>query len=163
LYRQPSLEAKAEVFFDPNTLTADGTGALNTYAFSESGKHFAYGVSYSGSDWVKVMVKSAATTPVEHGDTLEWAKFTSLSWTHDDAGFFYSRYPQPNGVADAGTETDANINGMLYYHRMGTPQSDDVLVLKDAENPTHMFGAEVTDDGLYAVVTVTEVREDGLS
>lgn len=79
------------MFFDPNTLTADGTGALSTYAFAESGALFAYGVSYSGSDWVTIRVQSASEEVKPLADEIKWVKFSSISWTKDDRGFFYNQ------------------------------------------------------------------------
>ena len=155
----PDTNFMGDVFFDPNKLSQDGTAALNTFAFSESGTYFAYGVSYSGSDWVTIKVrptKAAESADMQH-DEIKWAKFTGITWLHDDSGFFYTRYPAPSQAdMDAGTETNANTDGMLYFHRLGTQQEQDVLILKDPNNPTHMFGSEVSDDGKYLIVTVTE-------
>ena len=85
-------------------------------------------------------------------------QFTGIHWTKDERGFFYSRYPKPESLksGDKGTETDQNVNGKLYYHRLGEVQDGDTLIYEDPSNPTHMFGAEVTDDGHYAIVTVSE-------
>lgn len=85
------------------------------------------------------------------------AKFTGISWTHDDKGFFYNRYPEPaSHVQDAGTETDCNMNAFLCYHRLGTPQQQDLVCFKDPEHPSRMFSAEVSDDGKYILLTVSE-------
>jgi prolyl oligopeptidase len=114
LYKQASPEASPEVFLDPNTLSDDGTVALGTYSFSKSGKLFSYAVSKSGSDWVEISIKDAGSK-ADKQDRIEWAKFTSISWSHDDLGFFYNRYPKPEHLNqdDAGTETDANMNCMV--------------------------------------------------
>lgn len=157
---------ESKVFFDPNTLSEDGTHALSTFAFSDSGKLFAYAISKSGSDWVTIHAKSV-DSDVSGGDSpsnnpvdqLHWAKFTSMSFTHDDLGFFYTRYPSPSsssGNVDAGTETDTNLFGKLYYHWMGTEQDKDRLIFQDLHNGKSMFGAEVSDDGNFVVITVTE-------
>lgn len=147
-----------ELFFDTNVLSDDGTVALTTLAFSHSGAYLAYGLSKSGSDWFNVYVRptSAPLVSAEHDgrldDILEHVKFSSIAWTHDDAGFFYQRYPAV-AHADKGTETDANRDAQLYYHRLGTPQEADVLVIdKDAELPSSMWTAEVTDDGAWLLV-----------
>jgi prolyl oligopeptidase len=148
-----ATEFPPELFFDPNRLTEDGTAALSTFGFSESGRYFGYGVSYSGSDWVTIMVKDSATKQDLPGVRVEWAKFTRINWTHDDCGFFYSRYPQP-AVDDAGTETQCNENAQLRYRYLDGGK--DLLILKDEANPKHMFGATVSDDGRYAVISVSE-------
>ncbi|KAI8823638.1 prolyl oligopeptidase [Fimicolochytrium jonesii] len=155
LYQQESLDAEAKTFLDPNKLSDDGTVSLNTYGFSKSGKFFAYGLSASGSDWVSVHVRETQPGSKENYEEkpLEWAKFTGLEWTHDDKGFFYSRYPKPERDTDKGTETDSNKNAALYYHKIGTPQSQDIVIFKP-EDPEHMVGAEVSDDGKYLVITV---------
>ncbi|KAF6172556.1 hypothetical protein GIB67_007069 [Kingdonia uniflora] len=157
LYVQDSLDAKAEVLLDPNGLSEDGTVALNIAAVSEDAKYFAYGLSSSGSDWVSIKVMRVEDKEVEP-DTLSWVKFSSISWTHDNKGFFYSRYPAPKEgeELDAGTETNSNLNHELYYHFLGTDQSQDVLCWKDPENPKYMFGAQVMDDGKYVLLSIEE-------
>jgi prolyl oligopeptidase len=87
---QKTLEDEAQLFFDPNTLSADGTKSLGPTAFSKSGKYWAYGVSASGSDWSTIYVKDISTGKALE-DKVEWVKFSSISWMHDDSGFFYSR------------------------------------------------------------------------
>lgn len=87
LYQQDTLTSEPRVFLDPNTLEADGTAALNTYKFSKSGKLFGYGISLSGSDWVTIYVQDNQGNKL--GDVIQWSKFTTVSFTHDDKGFFY--------------------------------------------------------------------------
>lgn len=160
MYKQSSLDAKPQVFLDPNTLSADGTVALSNYSFSESGKLFAYSLSSSGSDWLTIHVRSTEDgAPMDmEKEPIEWAKFTGITWTHDEKGFFYLRYPKPASVEkdSAGTETDQNTNAMLYYHKLNTPQSSDILIHQDPENPNHIFSAEVSDDGKYLMITTSE-------
>ncbi|XP_021756518.1 prolyl endopeptidase-like [Chenopodium quinoa] len=160
LYVQDSLDGKPEVLLDPNQLSDDGTVALNTYSVSEDAKYFAYGLSASGSDWVTIKVMKIEDKRVEP-DTLSWVKFSGITWTHDNKGFFYSRYPPPNEgkTSDAGTETNSNLNQELYYHVLGTDQSEDILCWRDPENPKHSFGAEVTDDGKYLLLYTSESCE----
>ncbi|KAJ3290373.1 hypothetical protein HDU79_003358 [Rhizoclosmatium sp. JEL0117] len=157
LYTQKSVDATASVFFDPNKLSEDGTVSLATYRFSEKGNLFAYALSASGSDWVKIHVREVGADKDLEEKPLEWAKFTGISWTHDEKGFFYNRYQAPSVSLDkAGTETDSAENQMVYYHRIGTSQSEDILIHKDASNPTHMFGVSVSDCGRYLILTVSE-------
>ncbi|KAL6212729.1 hypothetical protein ACLB2K_017947 [Fragaria x ananassa] len=157
LYVQDSLDGEPEVLLDPNTLSEDGTVALSTYSVSEDAKYLAYALSTSGSDWVTIKVMSIEDKKVEP-DTLSWVKFSVISWTHDNKGFFYSRYPAPKEGEDidAGTETNANLYHELYYHFLGTDQSNDILCWKDSENPKYLFGASVTNDGKYALLYVDE-------
>nr|DAD46649.1 TPA_asm: hypothetical protein HUJ06_016586 [Nelumbo nucifera] len=157
LYVQGSLDAKAEVLLDPNALSEDGTVALNAYAISEDAKYLAYGLSSSGSDWVTIKVMRVDDKTVEP-DTLSWVKFSSISWTHDNKGFFYSRFPAPKEgeKLDAGTETDVNLYHELYYHFLGTDQSEDILCWKDSDNPKYLFSAQVMDDGKYVLLYIEE-------
>ncbi|KAI3875824.1 hypothetical protein MKX03_023747 [Papaver bracteatum] len=157
LYVQDSLDAEAEVLLDPNGLSEDGTVSLNTAAVSEDAKYLAYGLSSSGSDWVTIKVMRVDDKFLEP-DTLSWVKFSSITWTHDNKGFFYSRYPAPKQgeQLDKGTETNSNLNHQLYYHFLGTDQSEDVLCWKDPENPKFMFGAQVMDDGKHVLLYIEE-------
>jgi prolyl oligopeptidase len=157
LMRINSLDDKdAKVFFDPNKLAEDGTTSLSTYAFSESGKYFAYALSESGSDWVKVHVKNTLGDGESLPDVLKWVKFTSLAWTHDDKGFFYKQYPKPASLSEekAGTETDKNDGCSLFYHKLGTTQDQDALVYTDPDSTSHP-SITVSDDGKYIVLTVS--------
>ncbi|KAJ7966928.1 prolyl endopeptidase-like [Quillaja saponaria] len=157
LYVQDSLDGEPEVLLDPNKLSEDGTVSLNTFAVSEDAKYMAYGLSSSGSDWVTIRVMRVEDKKVQP-DTLSWVKFSTISWTHDCKGFFYSRYPAPKEGQDidAGTETNANLYHELYYHFLGTDQSEDILGWRDSENPKHLFGARVTDDGKYILLSIEE-------
>ncbi|XP_078440045.1 uncharacterized protein LOC144710215 [Wolffia australiana] len=157
LFVQDGLDGKAEVLLDPNLLSADGTTALSTYSISHDAQFMAYGLSSSGSDWVTINVLRVDNKKPE-SDSLSWVKFSSISWTHDCKGFFYSRYPAPkNGEElDAGTETNINLYHELYYHFLGTDQSEDILCWRDPENPKHMFAGQVTEDGKYVLLYITE-------
>jgi len=151
LYTQASLTAAPEVLLDPNTLSADGTVALSILAFAEDGRTMVYGTSGSGSDWQEFRVRDVATRQ-DHSDHLKWIKFSSAAWTHDGAGFFYSRYPEPAAGADPLLEV--NHNQKVYYHRLGTDQSADRLVYERPDHPDWGFGVEVSADGRYAVYAV---------
>ncbi|KAL2613528.1 hypothetical protein R1flu_025220 [Riccia fluitans] len=155
LYVQDNLDAEAEVLLDPNTLSEDGTVSLSASSLSEDGTYFACGISASGSDWVNIKYMRVADKTFA-SDTLDWVKFSSIEWTHDNKGFFYSRYPAPKEGVDAGTETEINLYHQLYYHFLGTDQSQDVLCWRDNENAKWLFGAEVTDDGKYLLLTIEE-------
>uniref|UniRef100_A0A8C8HC00 Prolyl endopeptidase n=1 Tax=Oncorhynchus tshawytscha TaxID=74940 RepID=A0A8C8HC00_ONCTS len=154
LYVQDSLDGPATVFFDPNTLSEDGTVALKMGRLSEECEYFAYGLSSSGSDWVTVhFLKADDLTKLP--DVLDRVKFSCLAWTHDARGVFYNCYPRQDGKAD-GTETTSNLNQKLYYHVIGTNQSEDILVAEFPDNPKWHSGVTVSDDGRYAVLDITE-------
>src|SRR2546427_1267792 len=149
LYRQASLTADPETLLDPNLLSEDGTVAISTLAVSDDGRLLAYGTSASGSDWEEFRVRDVATAR-DLSDHLKWIKFSGASWTKDAAGFFYSRYPEPTNKA----LTDVNRFQRVYYHRLGTDQSQDRLVYERPDQPDCGMNAEMTDDGRYAVLNV---------
>ncbi|XP_027587461.1 prolyl endopeptidase [Pipra filicauda] len=154
LYVQDSLDADAKVFLDPNKLSDDGTVALRGYAFSEDGEYFAYGLSSSGSDWVTIKFMKVEG-PEDLPDTLERVKFSCMVWTHDGRGIFYNCYPKQDGKSD-GTETSTNLHQKLYYHVLGTNQSEDILCAEFPDEPKWMGGAEVSDDGRYVLLSIRE-------
>ena len=151
LYTQASLTAEPEVLLDPNTLSADGTVALSILAFSEDGRSMVYGTSGSGSDWQEFRVRDV-TSRQDQSDHLKWIKFSSAAWTHDGAGFFYSRYPEPAAGSDP--LLSVNRNQKVYYHKLGTDQAADRLLYERPDQPDWGFGIEVSADGRYAVYTV---------
>lgn len=140
LYRAKSLDDEPEVFLDPNTLSDDGTVALAGTSFSNDGKYMAYMISRSGSDWTEIYVMDVKTKQLLN-DHIEWAKFTGAAWDGD--GFYYSAYPRP----EAGKEfSNANEYHSVYYHKIGTDQSQDLLVFKDNKNPLHFHYVGTSDD-----------------
>jgi prolyl oligopeptidase len=149
LYTQRGLTGEPAVLLDPNGLAADGTVALTTLAASEDGRLLVYGTSASGSDWEELRVRDVAAAR-DLPDRLRWVKFSGASWTKDGRGFFYSRYPEPAGPA----LTETNRFQRVYYHRVGTPQAEDVLVYERPDQPEWGMNAQVTDDGHYAVLHV---------
>ena len=151
LYTQRSLTGEPEVLLDPNALSADGTVALSILAFAEDGRTMVYGTSGSGSDWQEFRVRDV-TTKQDKSDHLKWIKFSGAAWTHDGAGFFYSRYPEPAAGVDP--LLDVNHNQKVYYHKLGTDQSADRLIYERPDHPDWGFGVEVSADGRYAVYTV---------
>lgn len=139
-----------EPLLDPNRLKEDGTTALSSMAVSESGELIAYATSDAGSDWRTWNIRRVATGE-DLADRLPWSKFASAAWTHDDAGFFYGRYPEP--PTDAAYDAP-NRDMELRYHRLGTEAADDPVVFTAPEQPEWGFEPEVTDDGRLLVVSV---------
>ena len=150
LYTLISLDAEPTVLFDPNTLSEDGTIALSGLAISEDGKLMAYGLSTSGSDWNDWKIRHVETGE-DFSDCLKWVKFSGASWTHDHQGFFYSRYDEPN---EATQLEDVNYYQKLYYHKLGTSQSEDNLIYHRSDQKEWMFGAGVTEDGRYLIISI---------
>jgi prolyl oligopeptidase len=151
LYTLPELGAEPRVLLDPNTLSADGTVALTTVRVSDDGRHLVYGTSSGGSDWQEFRVREVATGR-DLPDHLRWIKFSGAAWTEGGEGFFYSRYPEPRGNA----LTSENRDNTLFYHRLGTSQSEDVPVYQRPDEPDWRFSPYVTDDGRYLVVSASK-------
>lgn len=149
---QDDAKAAPRVLLDPNLLAADGTVALTQYELSPDGRWLAYGTAAAGSDWNEFRVRGVADGK-DHPEVLRRIKFSSIAWTKDGKGFFYSRYPQPPQGAEAGTFDDL-ANQALYYHRVGTAQDEDVLVYAVPGKPKWGYQADVTDDGRYLVITI---------
>ena len=149
-YWQPTLAAEPRVLLDPNSLSSDGTVALTSWDVSHDGRYFGYGTAAAGSDWNELHVRVIATGR-DLPDTLRWIKFSGLSWTHDNAGFYYARFPTPAGDALRSVVKDQK----LYYHRLGTPQSADRLVYERPDHPDWGFGGSVTEDGRYLIIYVS--------
>lgn len=150
LYTLNALGDEPRELLDPNKLSEDGTIALSGLAISDDGKWMAYGLSSSGSDWQEWFVRDVETGE-DRSDRIHWVKFSGASWTNDHQGFFYSRYPEPNETSQF---EDNNYFHKLYYHRLGTDQSEDVLVFELPEQKEALLGGGVTEDGRYLVISV---------
>ncbi|NJR38655.1 MAG: S9 family peptidase [Leptolyngbyaceae cyanobacterium CSU_1_4] len=150
LYTLPALDAEPKVLLDPNTLSGDGTVALSGLSISEDARLMAYGLSTAGSDWQEWKVRDVETGE-DLSDHLQWIKFSGASWTHDNQGFFYSRYAEPNEETKL---EDVNYFQKLYYHRLGTSQAEDVLIYERPDQKEWGFGGGVTEDGRYLIISV---------
>jgi prolyl oligopeptidase len=152
LYTVAHLDAAPRVLLDPNTLSKDGTVALAGTAVSEDGQYLAYGVAEAGSDWNTWKVRSVETAQ-DLPDTLRWVKFSGASWTKDGKGFFYSRYAEPVAGAEL---KNVNLDQKIYFHKLGTPQSEDALVYERKDQPEWLLNGTVTEDGRYLVISVAQ-------
>ncbi len=140
IYRADTPDGEGEVFLDPNALSDDGTVALTGLYISNDGKYTAYTISRSGSDWSEIYVMNTATKELL-SDHIEWAKFTGAQWQGD--GFYYSAYDAP----EAGKEfSNANEYHKVYFHKLGTSQTADVLVYENKNEPLHFHSAGVAND-----------------
>ena len=151
LYVVDSSGAEPRVLLDPNTLSADGTVSLSSWSPSKDGKYLAYAVSQGGSDWMEWHVRDIASGE-DLSDHLTWTKFTGASWHPDSNGFYYTRYPEPKGDA----LEEINENAAVYFHRIGADQSADSLVYTRPEHPRWGYGAGVSEDGKWLVVSGSE-------
>ncbi|MFU8861945.1 MAG: prolyl oligopeptidase family serine peptidase [Cyclonatronaceae bacterium] len=152
LYTIESLDDEPRVLLDPNSFSDDGTVALATTSISKNARYLMYGKSDGGSDWREFFVRDIGTGE-DLDDHIKWVKFSGASWTHDEQGFYYSRYPEP---APGEELTAENTNVKLYYHRLGTDQSEDILIYERPDQPNWMFGGMVSHDGNYLVISVSE-------
>lgn len=156
LFVSEGLDGEPRQLLDPNKLSEDGTVALAGWAPSETGRLLAYGLAASGSDWREWKVMDVATGKTLD-DHLKWVKFSGVSWTPDEKGFFYSRYDEP----EEGEEfTGAVYYQKLYYHRIGDPQSKDTLIYERPDEKEWGFGGSVTEKGDYLIISVWRGTEN---
>jgi len=150
LYVRKGIDGAPKVLLDPNTLSADGTIALEGYTASHDGKYLAYSIARSGSDWNEICMME-----IESGkklsDTLKWVKFSGMSWQKD--GFYYSRFEAPKSGQEL---TAMNKNHKVYYHVIGTSQKSDKLIYENPKFPERNYGAQVTEDEHFLLLYETE-------
>ncbi len=156
LYTTASLGGDARILIDPNTLSEDGTVALAGLSVSDDGKLLAYALAEAGSDWITWKVRDVETGQ-DRDDAIRWSKFSGAEWTKDGRGFFYGRFPAPEEGSDLKA---ANYFQQVYYHRLGTPQTDDRLVWKDDEHKDWRADVTVTDDGQFLIFTLGKGTDD---
>jgi len=155
LFVTENLADKGRILLDPNTLSTKGTVSLAGMSLSEDGRYLAYSLSNAGSDWVVWKVREVATGQ-DLPDELKWSKFSGAAWNKEATGFYYQRYDAPkSGEALTGV----NKFQKVYFHKLGTPQDQDVLVFERKDQPDWGFGAEVTDDGRWLIVSQTQGTE----
>lgn len=152
IYTVDSLEDEPKTLLDPNQLSKDGTIALSGLSPSNDGARVAYGLASAGSDWQEWRIRDVVTGK-DLPDRLKWIKFSSASWTKDGQGFYYGRFPEPKAGDDL---KGANYFQKLYYHAVGTPQSDDRLVYERPDQKEWQFHGDATDDGRYLIITVSK-------
>ncbi|HSN17412.1 MAG TPA: prolyl oligopeptidase family serine peptidase [Gammaproteobacteria bacterium] len=151
VYMQDPKDPAPKLVMDPNALSPDGSVALLSWAPSTGARYFAYGLSQGGSDWEELHVRDLDTGK-DTADDIKWVKFSAASWTNDDKGFFYSRYPAPaEGKAIASQVKDQT----LYYHVLGTPQSADKLIYARPDLPDWIVGGSVSEDGRYLYIVLS--------
>jgi prolyl oligopeptidase len=152
IFRRANWAAPPELVLDPNDISEDGSVSLSQYMPSPDGRLMAYGLSAGGADWQTIKVRDIRAGK-DLADEVQWMRFSGLSWTKDSRGFFYSRYPEPpkDKVLEAALSGHA-----LYYHRVGTPQANDLLVYERPDIPGWIIGGGVTEDGRYLLIQMAE-------
>ena len=151
LYRQKGLNGTPEIFIDPNVMSKDGTAAIGTPSFSKSKKYAVYLEAQAGSDWQVAHIMNVADKKLLI-DSVDYIKFSGTSWKDDD-GFYYSRYPAPDENSKL---TNQNQNHKVYYHKLGTSQSADVLIYEDKAHPLRTVGAGLSEDEHFLFLGTSE-------
>jgi prolyl oligopeptidase len=147
IFWQEGLEGEPKVLLDPNTFSADGTVAISGLSITDDGSLAAYSIADAGSDWVKWHVRNVASGK-DLPDIVEWSKFSGAAWLKDGSGFFYQGYDAPEAEALKA----ANYFHKVFFHKLGTPQSEDELIFDRPDDKELNVGANVTDDGRYLVL-----------
>jgi prolyl oligopeptidase len=154
LFWQEGLTGEPHVLIDPNTLSADGTVALNGLSITDDGTLMAYAIADAGSDWVKWHVRDI-TAGKDLPDIVEWSKFSGAAWLKDKSGFFYEGYERPDKITKESSLKTTNYFHKIYFHKLGTPQLQDPLVFERPDDKELNVGAGVTDDGRYLIIFQT--------
>jgi prolyl oligopeptidase len=147
---QKGLNGKPEVLIDPNKFSTDGTSSLSGFSLSKDGKYLGYGISKGGSDWSEYHLMEIATRKVLP-DTISWVKVSGMAWAGN--GFFYSRYPAPEKGHELSTK---NENHQVWYHKVGTDQTQDELVYEDKANPQRFHNVGTTEDERFALLNISD-------
>jgi prolyl oligopeptidase len=152
LYVRTALDASPTLVIDPNQMWPDGSTSLAGLVPSPDASLMTYTTSEGGADWQTIHVRRLSTGQ-DQSDVIKWMRFSGISWTKDSKGFFYSRFPEP----PAGKVLEAALSGQaLYYHRVGTPQSEDRLIYERKDLPTWFIGGDATEDGRYLLITLAQ-------
>lgn len=149
LYRQKGLNGSPEEVIDPNKLSTDGTTRLSNFSLSKNGDYAVVGLSKGGSDWQEYGVMDMKTLKMLD-DKVEWVKVSGAAWQGD--GFYYSRYPKPEGSALAAK----NENHQVFFHKIGTTQAEDKLIYEDKNNPQRFHTVATSDDETFAFLTISD-------
>jgi prolyl oligopeptidase len=152
LYVREGADGTGRVLIDPNAWPGDGASALAESSVSNDGTRLAYAVQDGGTDWRTIRVLDVNTGKVL-GDELRWGRYTSIAWTHDGAGFFYARFPEPQQGAGSHASVE---NHAVWFHVLGTPQAQDRLVYATPDQPTMVHSHfSITHDGRYLSILST--------
>jgi len=153
VYRTKIGDDKAEpsIFLNPNTFSEDGTIALRGMSFTPDGSMAAYMITEGGSDWRKIIVLDVESMEIKE-DTLKDVKFSGLSWRGNE-GFYYSSYDKPKAGSQLSGKTQRH---KLYFHKLGTPQSEDKLIFGGDKDPIRYVNGSVTEDQNYLIISAAQ-------
>ncbi len=150
LYSSDELGGVENLILDPNKFSEDGSSSLGDISFSKDGNLLAYSVSTGGSDWKSIFVLDLLEGILLQ-DQINWVKFSSISWFKD--GFFYSRYPEPK---DKSIHSVKNEFHKIYYHKIGTAQIEDTLILEDKNHSLRNFYCNTTEEEDFLIISPVE-------
>ncbi|MFM9852698.1 MAG: prolyl oligopeptidase family serine peptidase [Sphingomonadaceae bacterium] len=156
LYVRDGLDGTGRVLIDPNKWAKDGATALAEWAPSDDGNLLVYAIQDGGTDWRTLRIIDVARGE-SLDDQIKWVKFSSLAWKIDGSGFFYSRFAEPK---EGAAFQSLNVNQTVYFHKLGTAQSEDTKVFATPDRPKLGHSAQVTDDGKYLLITSAEGTDD---
>ena len=148
-------ECKARVLIDPNTFSDDGTISLSGISVSNNASHAAFAISDGGSDWRTWKIINIDTGEVLE-DEIKWAKFSGATWESDDSGFYYRKYRKP----DEELLIEINESPQLMFHKIGTDQSDDILIYENSDKPRWSFGISVLKDSDIKVLSIFDGTDE---
>ena len=148
-------DCQERVLIDPSTFSEDGTISLGGTSVSNDATLMAFSISDGGSDWRTWKVMNIETGEVLE-DELKWAKFSGASWENDDSGFYYRRYEEPDGEL----LKELNESPKLMFHKIGTNQSEDILIYDNPDNPRWGFGITVIKDSEMKLLSISEGTDD---
>jgi prolyl oligopeptidase len=149
-YIQKGVNGTPEVFLDPNKFSTDGTSVLSAFSLSKDGQYVAYGISTGGSDWVTLHVMEVDSRQ-KLSDEIQWSKASGVAWQGN--GFYYSRYPAPEKGKELSSKNEFQT---VYFHKVGTPQSEDVVIYEDKANPQRFHNVGTTEDERFAILNISE-------
>lgn len=151
LYRRKSINEDSEVFIDPNKFSEDGTISLANTSFTKDGSLIVFLISIGGSDWRKALVMNTETKEILE-DTLHNIKFSDISWKENE-GYYYSSYDKPKEGSELSAKTQFH---KLFYHKLGTSQSEDKLIFGGEKQPYRYIGGSVTEDNRYLQINAAK-------
>ena len=146
---------KERVLIDPNLFSVDGTVSMASASVSPDSNWIAFSISDGGSDWRTWRIMNINSGQVMD-EELNWSKFSSAEWSPDSLGFFYTKYPEPNG------EELSAINGSpkILYHLIGSPQKEDEIIIQDQNDPLLSWSLTVSDDGKYKILYTSKGTDE---
>ena len=148
-------DCKPRVLLDPNKFSQDGTISLGGTSVSNDASLLAYAISDGGSDWRTWKVLNIETGEVLT-DTIQWAKFSNATWENDDSGFYYQKYDEPKNEL----LKDINTAPKLMFHKLGTAQSEDIVIYENPDKPRWGWGISVVNQSDIKFLSISNGTDE---